>query len=125
MTDRANIFVEDELVFLWRKLWEFYVDETSLEVHDDIGRRILAATKIVGPVPWELVPAEALVDGWFEWANERIGISEPDLPDISDLEKAKRLILQAKVIFLDNLSRGNLSNSKFLRNLSKLGGRNE
>lgn len=131
MTDLANVFVEDELVFLWRKLWEFYLDEIEKEKewwndsYADIGDRVLAATKIVGPIPWELVPAAALVDGWFEWVNERIGISEPDLPSMSDIEKTRRMILQAKVRFLSNCSKGNLSNSKFLKNLLRLGGRNE
>jgi hypothetical protein len=102
-------FVSDELIYLWGQLWDSYqqflgttwMGEFQKRWEDGgswsgrcegLGGRIAAATEIVGPVSWRNVPMTALVDGWFTWANARIGITDPDLPSSADIDYLRRAL---------------------------------
>jgi hypothetical protein len=103
----AEQFVKDELVYLWGQLWDAYqmfLDSTWIGQPqkrwqeggswsgrcEGLATRIGAATGIVGPVSWGNIPMTALVDGWFSWANQRIGIVEPDMPNNDQLDVCRR-----------------------------------
>jgi hypothetical protein len=85
-------FVQDELVFLWGRLidayraylgqswvgkptlrWDEGNDRWSMGC-EGLGDRITAATVLVGPVAWRDIPIPALAEGWFAWANRKLGI---------------------------------------------------
>jgi hypothetical protein len=107
--EEISTFVSDELIYLWGQLidaYRSYLDGTWLGVPNKrwdeggtwsgrcagLGERIQAATNIIGPVSWRNVPMPALADGWFEWANERLGIESPDLPDEEGLAHCREYV---------------------------------
>jgi hypothetical protein len=99
-------FIRDELIYLWGQLWDaygHYLDGYWMGAHpkswadggvqwsgrcEGLGERIAAATALVGPVSWRDIPMTALVDGWFNWANDRLGIT-PELPGEDDLARMR------------------------------------
>jgi len=103
-------FIHDELIYLWGQLWDAYQSflgttwrgEYRKPWHaggdqwsgrcDGLGKRITAATALVGPVSCHDISMTALVDGWFVWVNERLGIENPDLPDEELLERCRQYV---------------------------------
>jgi hypothetical protein len=101
-------FVSDELIYLWGQLWDAYnqyLDGTWIgRPHarwdepgaswsgrcEGLGERIKEATRLVGPVSWRNIPMTALPDGWFDWVNERLEISDPDLPDDEGIAQCRK-----------------------------------
>src|SRR4029077_16755024 len=94
--DEVSTFVNDELIYLWGQLidaYRSYLDGTWLGVPnkpwdeggtwrgrcEGLGERITAETALVGVVSWRNIPMTVLANGWFVWANERLGIESPDL----------------------------------------------
>jgi hypothetical protein len=109
----AEQFVKDELTYLWGLLWDAYnaflgstwIGQPQKRWQEGgswsgrcegLATRIGQATAIVGPVSWGNIPMTALVDGWFSWANQRIGIVDPDVPN-SDQVDLLREQLAARV----------------------------
>ena len=107
--DDLQDFVHDELIYLWGQLidaYRSYLGSTWMgEFHkpwhqggdwsgrcEGLGERITAATRLDGPVSWRNIPMPALADGWFVWANERLGIEDPDLPDEDGIARCREYV---------------------------------
>lgn len=55
---------------------------------DGLADRIRSATALVGPPSWrEAIGMSSIIDGWFTWANEKIGIDNADLPTLRDVNE--------------------------------------
>jgi hypothetical protein len=104
-------FVRDELIYLWGLLWDAYqkflsttwIGEPQKQWQEGgswsgrcegLGERIKSATEIVGPIRWQDIPMTALVDGWFAWANARLGIADAGLPDAEDIDRMRALLAE-------------------------------
>lgn len=103
-------FVQDELVYLWGQLidayraylgstwmgqppgdWRVGNEHWSMRC-DGLATRIAAATALVGPVSSGDIQIPALVDGWYEWANRKIGITNPDMPSEEQLARCREYV---------------------------------
>jgi hypothetical protein len=59
---------------------------------DDLADRIRSASALVGPVNWrEAIGMPSIIDGWYVWANEKIGIETAVLPTRVDVAECVRL----------------------------------
>jgi hypothetical protein len=109
VTDDLQGFVHDELIYLWGQLidaYRSYLDGSWLGVPnkpwneggtwsgrcEGLGERIKAATRLDGPVSWRDIPMPVLADGWFAWANERLEIEDPDLPDDEGVARCREYV---------------------------------
>lgn len=119
-TPDGRAWIADELSYLWHLLWDSYqthlrdcwLDSGVRRWQDggawsacceQIGERIVSATALVGPIPWQDIPVAALADGWFEWANRKLRIPDPQLPSDADLARCRAWIQQDR---LSNLTAG-------------------
>jgi hypothetical protein len=119
-TADGRAWIADELSYLWHLLWDSYQAHLHACWHDSgvrlwqdggawsarceqIGEHIVSATGLVGPIPWQDIPLVALADGWFEWANRKLGIPDPQLPGDADLAYCREWIHQYP---LSNLTAG-------------------
>jgi hypothetical protein len=106
-------FITEELIYLWGQLWDAYQsfldstwEGTPVKRWEEGGTwsgrceglatRIKIGSELVGSVSWMNVPITALIDGWFSWANQMIGIMVPNLPNDDDL-RFLRAKLQATI----------------------------
>jgi hypothetical protein len=110
-TADCRAWIADELSFLWHLLWDSYQThlhacrlDSGVRRRQDggawsarcgqIGERIVSATALVGPIPWQDIRLAALADGWFEWANRKLRIPDPQLPGDADLARCRAWIQQ-------------------------------
>ncbi|MCV7175706.1 hypothetical protein [Mycolicibacterium sphagni] len=52
---------------------------------DSLGDRIVTLTRLLGPISWRRIGIEALTEGWFAYANTKLGIPDPDMPTAAEL----------------------------------------
>ncbi|WHT21001.1 hypothetical protein N8J89_08020 [Crossiella sp. CA-258035] len=56
---------------------------------EDIVRRIMGITRLVGPTPWDEIPASVLLNGWYQRIHKAIGVDSPVTED--DMRRAREL----------------------------------
>ena len=78
MTEDAQTWIAKELVCLWHDLGDArdsaHNRDWSMQC-DNLAERIREATQLVGPVPWDEVPATWILDGTFAGLCERIKVA--------------------------------------------------
>lgn len=91
VSEVLRAWIVDELICLWASLETAHRRTNgndgiarrdrnwSMEC-DNLGERIKSATDLVGPVSWPHIGLSQLIDGWFKWANKKIGIVDYDYP---------------------------------------------
>ena len=100
-------WIRDELAVMWNELYDAHSFTIGNHGHprrdrqwslrcDSLAERIKSATDLVGPASWHRdIGMEKLLSGWFQWANEKIGIENPDLPTEEDLDRMAQVCRDA------------------------------
>lgn len=96
-------WIKDELISLWHSLLNAHRFTNgnygiarrdrpwSMEC-EGLADRIKSATELVGPADWhDCIGMPSIIDGWFVWANEKIGIENAHLPTPDDVIECSRL----------------------------------
>lgn len=106
MTDQElgelDQWIRDELISLWGSLLHEHEwtarnrgyarrDRPWSMACDDLAERIKSATALIGPISWRNIGMTSIIDGWFVWANEKIGIENANLPTAKDVAACREM----------------------------------
>lgn len=95
--DVRTRWIEGELCNLWHDLlkehrWTLGNEGVAQRSRpwsvacEHLAERIKSATALVGPADWRMaIGMDAIIDGWFVWANRKLGIENPILPTEQDI----------------------------------------